>query len=113
MSGRRPTLDPTQMRAPAQRLRLQLGNLAADAGLATHILLALTFGALGLIFGVVATTLLVLGPRWLGVIAAAVTLLAVLATAVEVRRLMRKAQMRYWRRRHVVISGEGDETEVR
>jgi hypothetical protein len=96
----------------SRKLRVQIRAVSADAVTATHLAAAIVAASLSLLVTVVAVTFLVLGPQWLGVVSAAFALVAWAISGFEIRRFVRGAQMRRWRRRHVVIDGNDEASQA-
>lgn len=112
-SYRRRGVAATPVKFDSRKIRGQIRSLTTDATTATHLAAAVIAASVSFLITVVAVTLLILGPQWLGLVFAGVALVAWAGSAIEARRFIRGAEMRHWRRRHVVIDG-GDETrEVR
>jgi hypothetical protein len=108
LSNRRRGAPKAALNFDSRKLRTQIRALSDDAATATHLAAAITAASVSLLVTVVAVTLLILGPQWLGLVAAGVALLAWGGSGVEIRRFVRGAQMRRWRRRHVVIDGNDE-----
>jgi hypothetical protein len=112
LSNRRGGAPRAAMKFDSRKLRVQVRALSDDAVTATHLAAAVFAAALSLLVTVVAVTLLILGPQWLGFVAAAAALVAWGLSGFEIRRFIRGAQMRRWRRRHVIVDGDDEATQA-
>jgi len=112
LSKRRGAVPKSALNFDSRKIRVQMRALSDDALMASHLAAALAAASISLLVTVVAVTLLVLGPQWLGVVAAALALAAWGFAGFEVRRFVRGAQMRRWRRRHVIIDGNDEATQA-
>ena len=112
LSKRRGTVPKAALNFDSRKLRVQLRSLSADVFTASHLAAAVAVASMSVLVTVVAVTLLVLGPQWLGVVAAAIALAAWGLAGIEVRRFVKGAQMRRWRRRHVIIDGNDEATQA-
>jgi hypothetical protein len=112
LSKRRGAVPKAALNFDSRKLRVQMRALTADALAASHLAVALAAASISLLISVVAVTLLILGPQWLGLVAAAFALAAWGFAGIEVRRFVRGAQMRRWRRRHVIIDGNDEATQA-
>jgi hypothetical protein len=112
LANRRRAGAQAGLKFDSRKLRGQIRAVTADAVTASHLAAAIIAASLSLLVTVVAATFLILGPRWLGVVTAAVALVAWGVSGFEIRRFVRGAQMRRWRHRHVVIDGNDEATQA-
>jgi hypothetical protein len=112
LANRRRAVPRAALNFDSRKLRVQMRALSADAVTATHLAAAVSAASISLLITVVAVTLLILGPQWLGFVAAGLALAAWGLSGIEIRRFVRGAQMRRWRRRHVIIDGDDEASQA-
>jgi len=99
--GRRPVVVPSSV-TPAE-LRRRAALLVDDARLVQRVIMAVALGAVSLVGATVAVTILLLGPRWLGVVVAVVAAGALGFAALEASRARQSIMQRRWRRHINVV----------
>jgi len=87
---------------PAE-LRRRAALLVDDARLVQRVIMAVALGAVSLVGATVAVTILLLGPRWLGVVVAVVAAGALGFAALEASRARQSIMQRRWRRHINVV----------
>ena len=105
--GRRPVIVPTPL--TPEELRRRAALLVDDARLAQRVIVAGVFAIASLLGAVVAVTILLLGPRWLGVVVAVAAAVALVIAVFEASRARQSIMQRRWRRHLNVVPDDGQD----